>query len=220
MDDKGRADEQDYDGSRSDWLFERLRDDILDGVLAPEQKLSEPKIAQRYGVSRGPIREAIRRLEERGLVSRSPRTGARAATLSREDVADLIMIRENLEALAAKLAARNMTEEDMRNLRAIVTQRISDLRSGVRSEYVFDHLDFHSAIAKGSGSAELERLLCRDYFYRFRLLYQRAGWTPSVALEGQLEHERIVEAIERRDEDLAELLMRRHITFGMKRYLM
>lgn len=205
---------------RAEWLFERLRDEILSGVMKPDQKLSEPQIARRYNTSRAPLREALRLLEERQLVTRSPRTGARVAVFSAGDIEDLIMMRERLEGLAAARAAVKMTDAEIEALRTLVLNRCEELRQHPSRPYYLErNRDFHTEIAKSSGSAELQRLLCKDYFFRFRLMFQQRAWSSAIGLQGQNEHLRIVEAIAARDSELAEMLMRRHVRGALGRYL-
>src|SRR5260221_8086103 len=96
-----------------DRIVERLEQAIMNGGLAPGSKLSEQALARRFGVSRGPLREAIRRLEGRKLIERKPNIGARVATLSEKKLLDIFGVPEALEGLACRLAAEQMTDEEI-----------------------------------------------------------------------------------------------------------
>ncbi|MGP1667746.1 MAG: GntR family transcriptional regulator, partial [Rhodanobacter sp.] len=106
--------------SLADSLFERLSEAIVTGEFEAGSKLSEPRLATRYRVSRGPIREAIRRLEERKLVTRLPRQGVRVIVPTSALAAELFRIREVLEGLAARQAACNATKDEVATLRAML----------------------------------------------------------------------------------------------------
>ena len=112
------------DSSRTlaDRVFSRLQDDIVRGVSAPGSKGSETDLAGRYGVSRGPLREAIRRLESRKLLEREVHVGTRVASLSFDDLIEIYHVREALEGLAAGLAARLMTAEEVAGLTELLGQ--------------------------------------------------------------------------------------------------
>src|ERR1700676_3332633 len=108
-------------GTLAEQVFWRLSAAILAGELAPGAKISEPALARQYGVSRGPLREALHRLQERKLITRSPNQGPRVVKPSAEVLAELFMVREALEGMAARLAATNATDAEIARLRAAVT---------------------------------------------------------------------------------------------------
>lgn len=199
-------------GTLSEQLFERLSDAIVSGELKPGSKLSEPAIARQYGVSRGPLREAINRLQERHLVTRTAHFGARVAELSPEILEETFVVREALEGMAARLAAQNCTDEDIAALHRAYARHVSAAREGGEGPvWRSADEDFHMIIARASGNPMLVRLLTGDFyqlvrFYRSQLVHVRGRGARTVA-----EHRRILEAIEDRDGELAELHMRRHI---------
>ena len=197
----------------ADSLFERLCEAIVTGKIAPGSKLSEPRLASQYGVSRGPLREAIRRLEERKLVTRLPRQGVRVIVPTREMADELFRIREVLEGLAAREAARNATAEEVAELRTMLAQHGAALARPDAMLYWQDtaNSDFHFFIARIGRSQHLFDLLCGEYYTLFRLFRMRHRIVPGRAQRALLEHERIVDAIADGDEELAEMLMRRHI---------
>lgn len=106
-------------------VFQRLQDDIVLGVYRPGARLGEAELASRYGVSRGPLREAIRRLEARKLLVREPHIGARVASLTLSDLVEIYRVREALEGMAARLAAACMTPEQVAGLHTLLSQHES-----------------------------------------------------------------------------------------------
>jgi len=201
-------------GTLAEQVFRRLSAAILAGELAPGAKISEPALAKQYGVSRGPLREALHRLQERKLITRSPNQGPRVVKPSAAVLAELFMVREALEGMAARLAATNATDAEIAALRAGVTESAGGMNgapnAGTELDERYDQ-DFHFAIAQCSRNPMLIELLCAELYpllrlYRGQLPLVRPRRRPAV-----IEHERIVSAIEDRDPELAELLMRRHI---------
>ncbi|SHF06848.1 DNA-binding transcriptional regulator, GntR family [Modicisalibacter ilicicola DSM 19980] len=195
-------------------VFNQLQDAIVRGELAPGAKITEPGLSKTYGISRGPLREAMRRLETHRLIERVPHVGARVVKLSMQELLELFDVREALESMAARLAARHMTAEEIAGLRDVLAlhERQADLRSGEAYYQREGDLDFHYRIVQGSHNRMLTMLLCDDLYYLVRLYrtqFSASGTRPQRAF---VEHHRIVDAIEAGDEELAELLMRRHVS--------
>lgn len=197
----------------TDQLFETLSEAIVIGTFSPGAKLSEPKLASQYGVSRGPLREAIRRLEERKLVIRTPRQGVRVVVPSRSHAIELFTIREVLEGLAARQAAQSATPEEVAELRAMLEGHRAALARPDAIMYwqATANSDFHFMIARISRNSHLFELLCGEYYTLFRLYRMKHHIVPGRAQRALVEHTRIVDAIADGDAELAELLMRRHI---------
>ena len=199
--------------SASERVLERIGQSILTGEFAPGSRLTETDLAQRFGVSRAPLREALLRLEERQLIERVPFSGMRVAPLGPRTIDELYEIREVLEGLACRRAAEIITPEQVDQLRAILSQRASVLRESrgtdVRRQPTIH--DFHKMIAAISGNRALERLLNGEIWNYLRAQYRRFARSHERVDVGHAEHMRIVEALEARDGDLAELLMRRHV---------
>ncbi|HEV7276319.1 MAG TPA: GntR family transcriptional regulator [Devosiaceae bacterium] len=196
-----------------DMLFERLSEAIVTGELAPGSKLSEPRLAVRHGVSRAPLREAIRRLEERKLVVRTPRQGVRVVIPSLATAVELFKIREVLEGLAAREAARLAQPDEVRRLREMLAGHRLALEQPDAMVYwqATANSDFHFTIARMARSGHLFDLLCNEYYTLFRLYRMQHRMLPGRAQRALLEHERVVDAIAEGDGELAELLMRRHV---------
>jgi len=194
-------------------VFQELQSAIVRGELAPGSKITEPGLSQAYGISRGPLREAMRRLEAHRLIERVPHVGARVVKLSMPELLELFDVREALESTAARLAAEHMTAGEIKGLRAVLAmhQGQDDLRRGEAYYQSEGDLDFHYRIVKGSHNRMLITLLCDDLYYLVRLYrtqFSASGTRPQTAFA---EHNRIVDAIAAGDGELAEGLMRRHV---------
>ncbi|EWH00395.1 GntR family transcriptional regulator [Halomonas sp. BC04] len=195
-------------------VFHELQDAIVRGELAPGSKITEPGLSKAYGISRGPLREAMRRLEAHRLIERVPHVGARVVKLSMKELLELFDVREALESMAARLAAEHMSAEEIAGLREVLAlhERQADLKSGEAYYQREGDLDFHYRIVLGSHNRMLMTMLCDDLYYLVRLYrtqFSASGTRPHRAF---VEHHRIVDAIEAGDAELAELLMRRHVS--------
>jgi DNA-binding GntR family transcriptional regulator len=194
--------------------FQIIRSAILSGELSPGSKISEAHTCQMYGIGRGPLREALRQLEGCKLVEIIPNAGAKVSYINTSQIIEIYEIRESLEGLACKLAATNATTTDCLALRSILAeQRLQVTRNnGNLAPIKEEDLDLHFLIVKVSGNAQLFQLLCNDLYQLLQLYRLQPNTSPSrphIALE---EHTQIVDAIERKDSELADLLMRRHIS--------
>ncbi len=199
----------------SDGLFRILSEEIISGRLKSEEKISEPEIARRFGTSRAPVREAIRRLEERGLVNRKPRSGPSVASFSMRNFLEMFDIREALEGVACRLAAENMSDAELVQLRRVLEKHEIHLRQkpDLKGQDEGRDFDFHYLIARGSKNAALIKLLCEDYYNLIKLYRRRFRWigTERAGAQTIKEHFRILEVLEERDGAFAEITMRRHI---------
>ncbi|MEQ5801386.1 GntR family transcriptional regulator [Halomonas sp. H10-9-1] len=195
-------------------VFQQLQDAIVRGELAPGSKITEPGLARTYGISRGPLREAMRRLEAHRLIERVPHVGARVVKLSIKELLELFDVREALESMAARLAAEHMTAEEIAGLREVLAmhERQADLKKGEAYYQREGDLDFHYRIVQGSHNHMLVTMLCDDLYYLVRLYRTQFSATGSRPQRAFVEHHRIVDAIEAGDAELAELLMRRHVS--------
>lgn len=194
-------------------VFARLQDDIVLGVLKPGTRLGEAELAARYGVSRGPLREAIRRLESRKLLQREPHVGARVASLTLADLIEIYRVREALEGMAARLAAEHMTADEVAGLHQVLSQheQQQDIKEDVAYFQREGDLDFHYQIIQGSHNKTLADLLIGEIYHLVRMYRYQFSAVANRPQKALAEHRRIVEAIEAGDGDLAEMLMRRHI---------
>ena len=198
-------------GKTSEAVTGVLREAILDGVLGPSTWLRESEIARELSVSRTPVREALRRLAAEGLVVLTANQGAVVARITLDDILEIYTVRENLEGLAARLAARHRSEEQLGDLKRV----LNDMRRAAASqsnprELARLNLDFHRVIREASSNRLLDRFLTQieHSVRRFgRTTYEIPEWVER-SLE---EHARMLRAIEERDDDLAERLASEHM---------
>lgn len=200
--------------TRAASLADHLVEAIISGELAPGAKLSEPELARRYDVSRGPLREAILRLEGMGLVTRRPNVGARVITLTVEDVRATFAVREALEGMAARLACENAAPEELSGLEALMTAHEREMAGSAEKHYARQegHYDFHSRILGASHNPQLAVLLGQDLYPKMRMYRQQTSDHRVDPRQALREHQAITDALCNREPDLAELLMRRHIS--------
>ena len=197
----------------SEHVFRLIQAAIVKGEIAPGSKISEPELARTYGISRGPLREAIHRLEGQKLLVRVPHVGARVVSLSHAELVELYEIRESLEGMACRLAAERMTQQEIDELRQVLELNEQDaaFKAGVGYYQQEGDFDFHYRIIQGSGNRTLAKLLCDELYQLVRMYRLQFSTTPNRPHQAFAEHHRILDAIEARDGELAELLMRRHI---------
>lgn len=190
-----------------DIVFENLREAILNGNLTPGQRLMEVQLAETLGVSRTPVREAIRKLELEGLVVMIPRKGAYVADMSIKDIVEVLEIRANLEGLAAYLATERMTNDDIKNLEKISNQ-IN--RNSSLEEFLKKDVEFHEYIFKATNNKRLHQLINSlwEQVYRFRVSYISDEESIDNIIN---EHKSILKAIKNRDSELAEKYAKEHI---------
>ena len=196
-----------------DVVAERLEAAIISGALEPGSRLSEQALAGSLGVSRGPLREAIRRLEGRKLLQRTPNIGVRVAALSLKDLNEILQVREALEGMACGLAAKNMTDAELAGLKALLDQheQQKSVQEGKGYYQESKDFDFHFRIVTGSRNERLIQMLCGDLYYLLRVYRYKSSTKPGRAKEALQEHKDIVAALLRRDATGAEQKMRQHI---------
>ncbi len=197
----------------SDKTFFQLRKDIVEGEIAAGSKLSENELAQRYAVSRAVVREAINRLENCHLVERRPNVGARVVALSPERLVALYEVRESLEGMAARLAAQNMSDDEIRDLEALLNSHLQTVQSGETYYQEAGDVDFHYRIILGSKNDHLIAILTEGIYHLIRMYRVQLGMAGPRVTTAFDEHRNIVQAIANRDAELAEILMRRHILY-------
>ena len=203
----------------SEQLFTQLQQEIVRGEIAAGTRLSEASLASHYGVSRGPLREAIHRLESRKLVVRTPHSGTRVVSLSHEELVEIYQVREVLEGLACRLAAENMTPEQVANMYSLLEEHRQqvEFQEGLAYFQQEGDLDFHYRIVMASGNRRLIDNLCGELYHLVRMYRYQASTGPNRPEKAFREHQQIVDALAERDGELAELLMRRHIRIARQR---
>jgi len=201
------------EGPLAEAIFNSLLAQIYNGDLAAGAVLNESALADRYRVSRGPVREAIRRLQGFQLVTREPYQRARVVELTPEFVRQLFEMRMALEGMACNLAAQRMPKEALQRigeeLEAFRTRTIAD--GGVASAHGERVFDFHEGIVRGCGNDRIAETLCGDLYHLLRVYRKRSGDMPERRGHAYQEHWQILRALQARDGDLAESLMRAHI---------
>lgn len=193
-----------------DVVFYTLRQAILKGELEPGERLMEMQLAEQLGVSRTPIREAIRKLELEGLVLMIPRRGAIVAKITEKDLKDVLEVRASLERLSTQLACERMLEETVDELRAAQEAFKAALKGDDITLQAQKDVEFHDVIYKSTNNLRLIQMLnnLREQMYRYRLEYLKDGTSHQRLVE---EHEAIIEALCRRDKEEATNIMVGHV---------
>lgn len=197
--------------SLADGVYEVMRERILTGMLPAGERLLEPLLAAELGVSRTPVREALRRLEQEGLVRRNPRDlGRYVLGLSADEVREIIGIRSVLEGYAARLAAQRITDEELSSLRALHEAASKVIGRADVARLVELNTSFHDGIIAASRAPRCAALIeaLRGWILRYRLEFLRSD---DLRRQSFSEHRDILSALGRRDPELAEDVVRRHI---------
>lgn len=199
-------------------VFESIRGAIISGVLKPGERLMEVQFAQKMGVSRTPIREAIRKLELEGLVAMIPRKGAYVADLSIKNITDVLEVRAALEGLASGLAALRMSETEIKELELIAAQFQKAIEENEVDGIIQTDMDFHDMIFKATRNEKLLQITnsLREQVQRFRIMYLNKS---IKSLDLTKDHYEIVDAISKRNADMAEKLAKRHIENAEKQLM-
>ncbi len=202
----------------ADIATQRLAHSIVTGELAQGQKLNEAELAERLGMGRGPLREALRHLEGMHLVTRIPNAGARVVVLDRKTLSDLYAVREALEGMACRIAATQMTDAEIEQLGKLLDRHERQIAKEGGKVYAQSEgdLDFHYQIARGSRNQMLMDQLGNEQYQLLRMCRYRTSRKAARTKPALQQHRQIVAALEQRDGELAELLMRRHIQGAWK----
>ncbi len=196
----------------SDEVFENVLALIYTSELSPGAVVNEAALAQRFAVSRGPVREAVRRLQGIRLVSREPYMKARVVSFSGAAVRELFQVREALEGMACRLAADAMSEAELAQLSTDLEAARRKRRDGGDAANPAKDFDFHERIVHGCGNSRIAETLCGDLYHLLRIYRRRSGAVPERKDAAYAEHWQIVRALKARDGELAESLMRSHIS--------
>lgn len=196
--------------SLEEMVYSRLEEEILSGELARGTALGEIALAKRLGVSRTPIRGALHRLSEEGLVEIVPNRGASVLGINADDLIDIYKIRERLEGLASSLAAKRITKEELSKLNE--TLELAEFYISKNDTERLKELDtvFHSIIYKASGSRFLARTLS-ELHRKIKSYRKRSLAVPGRLTKSEDEHREILDAITRGDADMADRLTSLHV---------
>ena len=194
-------------------ILENIREAIVSGSLKSGSRVSEPELAERYGISRTPIREAFRQLESEGYLTVIPRRGAVVSEFSPKDVEEFYAIKSIMEGYAARRACEYLSEKDLARLQAINDKLAELARAGDIKNFFKVHNSFHELFIKASDNDKLRELIAGlvTKFQRLRF--------ASLSLPGRMdisvqEHEKIIDAFRKKDADLAETLVRKNAEYG------
>jgi len=199
-----------------DTLVNRLRDMIIEGHLSPGTRLNEGQLGQMLGVSRTPLREAIKYLASEGLVELVPSRGAVVKRFGAKDVQDMLLVLGTLEELAAKLACVIASDEGIAEIRGLHDRMVQHYKAGDRLEYYKLNQNIHTAIVALSGNAPLAEIhaMLQTRLKRIRFIGHEGPekWAAAVA-----EHEEMIEALEARDQQRLAAVLGRHLTNAWER---
>lgn len=193
-----------------DVVFNTLRQAILKGELEPGERLMEIQLSERLGVSRTPIREAIRKLELEGLVLMIPRKGAEVAKISETSLREVLEVRRSLEELAAELACQRIGERELLDLEEAEEAFAEAIINGEPMEIAESDEHYHDLIYQATGNSRLVQILnnLREQMYRYRLEYIKDEDKRQILV---VEHEHILQALKNHDIQDAKSAVRGHI---------
>jgi len=204
--------------SLEEMVYSKLEEEILSGELSNGTSLGEIALSKRLGVSRTPVRGALHRLSEEGLVEILPNRGATVVGINVDDLVDIYRIRERLEGLASSLAAKRITAEELEKLTEAV--ELAEFYNGKRDTEHIKELDtvFHSIIFKASGSRFLSKTLS-ELHKKIKSYRKRSLSVPGRLEKSEDEHREILEAIKSGDSDKADLLTSLHVRRALENML-
>lgn len=193
-----------------DVVFNTLREAILKGELKPGERLMELQLASKLGVSRTPIREAIRMLEQEGLAVTIPRKGAEVAKMTEKDMEDVLQIRDALDELAASIACEQITPEEMDELRRTMREFEEYTKTADLKRIAEADVRFHDIIYKATRNPKLENMLnnLREQMYRYRVEYLKDEKNYPILIK---EHSEIVEGLSKKDKNKLTDAMHKHV---------
>ena len=193
-----------------DVVFNTLRQAILRGELKPGERLMEIQLANKLGVSRTPIREAIRKLELEGLVLMIPRKGAEVAEITEKSLRDVLEVRRALEELAVELVCERITDEQIQDLKDAAEEFKESLKDGDITRIAEADVKFHDVIYMATDNQKLIQLLnnLREQMYRYRVEYLKRSDFHQQLID---EHEEIIETIESGQKDRAVQVVCQHV---------
>lgn len=193
-----------------DVVFHTLREAILKGEIKPGERLMELQLASKLGVSRTPIREAIRMLELEGLAVTTPRKGAEVAKMTEKDMEDVLQIRKALDELAVGLACDNIGEEELEKLYEALRNFEESTRSGDVKEIAQADVEFHDVIYQAADNPKLMNMLnnLREQMYRYRVEYLKNKTSYPRLIE---EHKEIYEGLKRKDKKTVVEIVSHHV---------
>jgi DNA-binding GntR family transcriptional regulator len=194
----------------SELVYRQLKDQIVSGDLAPGSRLIELGIAADFGVSRTPVREALKRLAAENLVLADPSRGMIVHAPDAGEIEDVFVVRQALDGLAARLAAHRITPTELSRLRVIVDTMREAIASGRREQIIIANQRFHDVIYSAAGNEALARVASdlRDFVRRFTTL---PFASPDRVEHVLAEHEAVLDALQRHDPEAAQAASNAHL---------
>jgi DNA-binding GntR family transcriptional regulator len=194
-------------------ILENIRDAIISGALKEGCKVSEPELAERFGISRTPIREAFRQLESEGYLTVIPRRGAVVSEFNLKEVEDFYAIKSILEGYAAQRACERLTEKELERLYSI-NARLTELAEANDVKGFFKlHDEFHAVFINASDNEKLKEMIY-SLITRFQRLRHMSLSLPGRMAVSVQEHEKILDAFRRRDPEAASKLVQKNAEYG------
>lgn len=194
-------------------ILETIREAILRGSLKPGEKVAEPELAERFGISRTPIREAFRQLESEGYLTVIPRKGAVVASLSERDVEEFYAIKSILEGYAARMAAEKLSEKDIERLEGINEKLAQLAKEGDVKNFFRVHNEFHELFIRSAGNEKLLELI-QQLMMKFNRLRMASLSLPGRMEISVQEHRKIIEAFREKAGDKADKLVSKTAAYG------
>ena len=187
-----------------------LREEILTRNLKPGQKIMEKELCEKLGVSRTPLREAIRNLEIEGLVESIPNKGSRVKIMTMKDIVNIFELRIELEAMATRKSVPHLTEEELNNLRTLQTELKEATERSAWKEVDLLNKKFHSTLMSQGSNDRLLAII--EQLHQVGSIIRISTFSiPGRSLKGIEEHEAILQAASEKDADVAAALIKRHL---------
>jgi DNA-binding GntR family transcriptional regulator len=202
--------------SKQEFAYNKIKNLIIKNEIKPDTLLVERQLCETLGVSRTPVREALRRLASEGMIELIPEKGAFVSRIRFEDLMEIFEIREALEGMAVRLCTLRKREDTVKQMEESIALQEKTLELGDRGSSVERDLDFHSIYIRGSRNSRLEGFLktITDQINRFAITTVDDIERQRLSLE---QHKRILEAVKNNDAESAEKLVREHIV-NVKEY--
>ena len=202
----------------SETVFQQIKEDIICGVIPQGQKIIETNLAKSYSISRGPLREALHKLEYINLIDKTPHSGSKVVTLNYKTMYEIYQVREAMEGFATRLASCVMSQLEIDNLYRLLEKHEKSIEKSAGTTYFQKEgdLDFHYYIFSKCQNQWLIDYLNNKLYQVLRMCRQRTSKLPFRAKPALSMHRLIVDAINNRDAEFAEILMRRHISDAWK----
>lgn len=194
-------------------VYKSLKASMLNGVLPPNNRLIEERLAEEMGTSRTPVREAIQKLEKEGLIHKLPKGGFAVSTITDEDIEEVFGIRSVLEGYAGYLATSRATNDDIWSLEETVQQEEECLKRKDTEEIIRLNTEFHDRLYKAAKSSKLYSIIndLRDYIYRYRIIIFRYEGMAEISIK---DHKDMIGLMKAKNARQVEKLVRKHIIRG------